>query len=52
MKSTHLTKAQIQEWIADIPRNPKYLTRTQIRQRIQVLAISNQTRYLKNAMRS
>jgi len=51
MKSTYLTKEQIQERIAAFPRNPKYLTRAQIRQRIQELTISNQTKYLKNAVR-
>ena len=44
MKSTHLTKAHIQEWFAALPRNPKYLTRTQIRQRIQ--ALPKKSKYL------
>ena len=51
MKSTHLTKAHIQERIPALPINTIYLTREQIKQRIEELTISNQTRYLKNAVR-
>ena len=36
-----LTREQIKERIAALPRNPKYLTRAQIRQRIKELAITN-----------
>ena len=35
------TREQIQERIKALPRNPNYLTREQIRQRIQELAITN-----------
>jgi hypothetical protein len=52
MKSTYLNREKIQERIAAFPKNHKYLTRTQIRQRIQELTISNQTRHPKNAVRS
>ena len=51
MLKTYLTKEQIQERIAVFTRNHKYLTREQIRQHIQELIISNQTKYLKNAVR-
>jgi hypothetical protein len=51
MKRTYLSREQIQERIEALPINPKYFTREQIRQRIQELTISNQTKYLKNAVR-
>jgi hypothetical protein len=51
MKSTHLTREQIQERITAFPKSYKYLTRIQIRQRIEELAISIQTRHVKNAVR-
>lgn len=51
MQSTYLTREQIQERIKALPRTEKNLTREQIAQRIQGLTVSNQTRYLKNAVR-
>jgi len=47
---TYLTREQIQEWIAAHPRNPKYLTREQIRQRIQELATTNPPKRPKNVV--
>ncbi len=52
MKSTYLTKEQTQERIAALLKNPKHLTRRQIRQRIQELTITNQARHPKIAVRS
>lgn len=47
---TNLNTEQIQERIKALPRNPKYLTREQIRQRIQELAITNPPKRPKNAV--
>lgn len=44
---TYLTKEIILERIAALPRNPKHLTRAQIRQRIQELAITKPPKRLK-----
>jgi len=45
-----LTREQIQERIAALPRNPKYLTRAQIRQRLEELAITNPPKRPKNVV--
>ena len=47
---TYPTREQIQERIAALPRNPKHLTRAQIRQRIQELAITNPPKRPKNVV--
>lgn len=47
---TYPTREQIQEWIKALPRDPKFLTRAQIRQRIEELAITNPPKRSKNVM--
>jgi hypothetical protein len=44
------TTEQIQERIAALPRNPKRLTRAQIRQRLEELAITNPPKIPKNVV--
>ncbi len=51
MKQIFLSRGEIQSRILVLSRNPKYLSREQIRLRIQELAKSNQFRYPKNAVR-
>ncbi len=47
---TYLTREEIIERIKAHPRPSKYLTRDQIRQRIQELAITNPPKRPKNAV--
>jgi len=46
-----LTREQIKERIAALPINPKYLTRAQIRKRIEGLALTNPPKRPKYAVR-
>ncbi len=47
---TYPTREQIQDRIASISRNPKYLTREQITRRIEELAATNPPKRPKNVV--
>lgn len=50
MKRIDLSRERIQLYIATLPKNPKHLTRGQIRQHIQELAITNPPKRPKNVV--